>query len=115
MVKGQTTDFFRKASAREASPAPSPIEIDIDESENDLMDDLDQEANLLTAHDQVPLASIRRFATRSSRFADSYFNGLSGAEAAWVCKKYRGHGMLPRSFKADLEAALKANTIGFGV
>jgi hypothetical protein len=76
--------------------------------------DEDLESNLLSSLAQVPLTSIRRFATRSSRFTDSYYNGLSGAEAAWACKKYRGHRMLPSSFEEDLEVALKANPIRLG-
>ncbi|KAJ7573592.1 hypothetical protein C8J56DRAFT_804348, partial [Mycena floridula] len=42
------------------------------------------------------------FATRSSRFADGYFNGLTGTQAAWANKKYRGHRTLPPSWKDDL-------------
>ncbi|KAJ6520792.1 hypothetical protein DFH09DRAFT_939523 [Mycena vulgaris] len=43
-----------------------------------------------------------RFATRSSRFADAYFHGLNGADAAWAKKKYRGHRTLPPRYLEDL-------------
>ncbi|KAJ7711522.1 hypothetical protein B0H16DRAFT_1326499 [Mycena metata] len=46
---------------------------------------------------------MRRFAIRSSRFADAYFHGLNGADAAWANKKYRGHRTLPPSYLEDLE------------
>ncbi|KAF7334876.1 hypothetical protein MSAN_02357100 [Mycena sanguinolenta] len=58
--------------------------------------------NMLEALDAVPLASMRRFATRSSRFADAYFRGLDGVDAAWANKKYRGHSTLPLSYLDDL-------------
>jgi hypothetical protein len=58
--------------------------------------------NMLEALDAVPLVSMRRFATRSSRFADAYFRGLDGADAAWANKKYRGHRTLPPSYLEDL-------------
>lgn len=38
----------------------------------------DLERNMLAALEAVPLESMRRFATRSSRFADAYFCGLNG-------------------------------------
>jgi hypothetical protein len=51
----------------------------------------DMERNMLEALEAVPIASMRRFACRSMRFADAYFCGLDGADAAWANKKYRGH------------------------
>ncbi|KAJ7731643.1 hypothetical protein B0H16DRAFT_1329197 [Mycena metata] len=57
---------------------------------------------MLEAIDSVPLSSMRRFAIRSSRFADAYFHGLDGADAAWANKKYRGHRTLPPSYLEDL-------------
>ncbi|KAJ7898861.1 hypothetical protein B0H14DRAFT_2674482 [Mycena olivaceomarginata] len=62
----------------------------------------DLERNMLEALESVPLASMRRFAVRSSRFADAYFHGLDGADAAWANKKYRGHRALPPRFQEDL-------------
>ncbi|KAF7299489.1 hypothetical protein MIND_00899000 [Mycena indigotica] len=62
-------------------------------------------ANLLQAVASVPIESMRRFATRSSRFGDAYFCGLNGAEAAWANKKYRGHRTLPLSYTEDLREA----------
>ncbi|KAF7297005.1 hypothetical protein MIND_00932800 [Mycena indigotica] len=65
----------------------------------------DLRANLLDAVASVPIESMRRFATRSSRFGDAYFRGLNGAEAAWANKKYRGHRTLPPSYEEDLREA----------
>ncbi|KAJ6521384.1 hypothetical protein DFH09DRAFT_939097 [Mycena vulgaris] len=58
---------------------------------------------MLEALESVPLASMRRFAVRSSRFADAYFRGLDGVNAAWANKKYRGHRTLPPSYMDDLK------------
>ncbi|KAJ7573148.1 hypothetical protein C8J56DRAFT_723724, partial [Mycena floridula] len=55
----------------------------------------DLERNMVESLDAVPIISMRRFATRSNRFADGYFHGLNGAEAAWANKKFRGHRCLP--------------------
>ncbi|KAF8193235.1 hypothetical protein K438DRAFT_1589672 [Mycena galopus ATCC 62051] len=46
------------------------------------------EQNMLKALDSVPLASMCRFAVRSSRLANAYFHGLDGADAAWANKKF---------------------------
>ncbi|KAJ7353648.1 hypothetical protein DFH08DRAFT_692624, partial [Mycena albidolilacea] len=62
----------------------------------------DLERNMLEALESVPLASMCRFAIQSSRFADAYFHGLDGADAAWADKKYRGHRALPPQFQEDL-------------
>ncbi|EKM60108.1 uncharacterized protein PHACADRAFT_87954, partial [Phanerochaete carnosa HHB-10118-sp] len=35
------------------------------------------------------------FVTRANRFMDAYRRGLTGKQAAWACKKYRGHRVLP--------------------
>ncbi|THU88018.1 hypothetical protein K435DRAFT_680604 [Dendrothele bispora CBS 962.96] len=69
----------------------------------------DLEKNLIASLDAVPLVSMRRFATRSSRFGDSYFHGLNGAQAAWANKKYRGHRTIPPDFKAEMDAAFTKN------
>jgi hypothetical protein len=45
-----------------------------------------------------------RFAIRSRRFMDAYHKGLSGSQAAWAAKKYRGHRVLPSSILAELNA-----------
>ncbi|KAF9048075.1 hypothetical protein BDZ89DRAFT_941483 [Hymenopellis radicata] len=74
----------------------------------------DLQANLLAALEAVPIESMRRqysnfcrFATRSSRFADAYFKGLNGADAAWANKKYRGHRTIPPHFMDDLKQRKK--------
>ncbi|THU99848.1 hypothetical protein K435DRAFT_818474 [Dendrothele bispora CBS 962.96] len=69
----------------------------------------DLEKNLIASLDAVPLVSMRRFATRSSHFGDSYFHGLNGAQAAWANKKYRGHRTIPPEFKAEMDAAFAKN------
>jgi hypothetical protein len=42
----------------------------------------DLERNMLAALEVVPLESMHHFATHSSRFADTYFDGLNSADAA---------------------------------
>ncbi|KAF8139500.1 hypothetical protein K438DRAFT_1637468 [Mycena galopus ATCC 62051] len=60
---------------------------------------------MLAALDQVPLDSICQFVLHTHRFADVYCNGLDGPQAAWAARKYKGHCMLPPSFKRDMLAA----------
>ncbi|OAX33831.1 hypothetical protein K503DRAFT_836237 [Rhizopogon vinicolor AM-OR11-026] len=67
--------------------------------------DSDLEQNVEKALDAVPLASMRRFAIRSSRFMDAYHKCLNGSQAAWAAKKYRGHRVLPSSILAELDEA----------
>jgi hypothetical protein len=43
-----------------------------------------------------------RFSTRAIRFMDAYRKGLTGKQAAWASKKYRGHRVLPESLLHDL-------------
>ncbi|KAF9219380.1 hypothetical protein BS17DRAFT_798160 [Gyrodon lividus] len=50
-------------------------------------------------------AKFTRFATRSRRFMDAYSKGLTGRQAAWASKKYRGHSVLPDSLMEDLDNA----------
>ncbi|KAF7291457.1 hypothetical protein MKEN_01489100 [Mycena kentingensis (nom. inval.)] len=64
------------------------------------------EKNTIASLDAVPLESIRKFARRTSRFGDAYRKGLTGAQAAWACRKYKGHRALPRDY---LEAIKEAN------
>ena len=53
----------------------------------------------------VPLESMRRFANRSYRFMDAYSRGLTGKQAAWAAKRYRGHRVLPDNILDELEQA----------
>src|SRR5262249_3253792 len=53
------------------------------------------ERNTLVALNAVPLSSIRHFVLRAQRYGDVYRRGLTGAEAAWAARKYRGHRLLP--------------------
>ncbi|KAI0075710.1 hypothetical protein K474DRAFT_1676184 [Panus rudis PR-1116 ss-1] len=55
--------------------------------------------NVTLALDMVSLKQIRRFTDRSLRFMDAYRRGLTGRQATWACKKYRGH---PRSTQVGL-------------
>ncbi|KAH9836462.1 uncharacterized protein C8Q71DRAFT_708123, partial [Rhodofomes roseus] len=63
------------------------------------------ERNTHSALDAVPLDSIRRFFVRSQRFMDAYRRGLSGKQAAWASKRYRGHRVLLQSILDELEEA----------
>ncbi|KAJ7022116.1 hypothetical protein C8F04DRAFT_950921 [Mycena alexandri] len=38
-------------------------------------------------------------------FADTYWHGLDGAQAAWAARKYREHRGLPPEFLKDIEVA----------
>jgi hypothetical protein len=42
---------------------------------------------------------------RSLRFMDAYRRGLTGRQAAWAAKKYRGHHVLPDSILEEFEIA----------
>ena len=42
-----------------------------------------------------PLITYYSYSIRSGRFMHSYRAGLDGPQAAWACKKYRGHRTLP--------------------
>jgi len=46
-----------------------------------------------------------RFSMRCRRFMEAYHKGLSGQQAAWATKKYRGHRMFPETLFRDLEKA----------
>ncbi|TFK16561.1 hypothetical protein FA15DRAFT_742089, partial [Coprinopsis marcescibilis] len=67
--------------------------------------DEDLERNMLSALDSVTQAEIRRYSRRCRRFLDAYHVGLSGKQAAWASKKYRGHRVLPKTLMGDLEDA----------
>jgi hypothetical protein len=63
------------------------------------------EANTVRALESIPLSMMRKFATRSTRFADAYCRGLNGRQAAWASRKYRGHRVLPNNIMDELEKA----------
>ncbi|EPQ61326.1 hypothetical protein GLOTRDRAFT_102921 [Gloeophyllum trabeum ATCC 11539] len=65
--------------------------------------DADLERNVIAALNAVPLDTMRRFATRASRFMDAYRRGLTGKQASWATRKYRGHRILPNSILDELE------------
>ena len=46
-----------------------------------------------------------RYANRSARFISGYDQGLSGAEMAWVNKRYHGHRTLPPIMLAQVQQA----------
>ena len=51
------------------------------------------------------LIILNRFATRACRFMDAYQKGLTGKQAAWAAKKYRGHRVLPAGILDALDKA----------
>ena len=51
--------------------------------------------NMRECLDSVPVECIRRYAIRLGRFMDGYRAGLDGPQAAWACRKYPSHRMLP--------------------
>ncbi|CUA72043.1 Son of sevenless homolog 2 [Rhizoctonia solani] len=58
----------------------------------------DVEKYMLKALDSIPIASIRRFVTRSRRFIDAYARGLDGPNAAaseWARRRFKGHRTTP--------------------
>ncbi|KAG2074724.1 hypothetical protein BDR04DRAFT_1007732 [Suillus decipiens] len=55
--------------------------------------------------------SYARFSARSLRFMDAYRKGLSGKQAVWASKKYRGHRTLPESIMRDLADVGLVNNI----
>ncbi|CAK5270275.1 unnamed protein product [Mycena citricolor] len=67
--------------------------------------------NVNEALESVPLESMQRFVTCSSRFADAYFHGLNRAEAAWTNKRYRGHRTLPADYLRDVENEFRAKQL----
>jgi len=46
---------------------------------------------------------MRKFATHSQWFMDAYKHGLSGRQAVWAAKKYRGHQVLLLNILEELE------------
>ncbi|KAG1717925.1 hypothetical protein EDB19DRAFT_1064930 [Suillus lakei] len=61
--------------------------------------------NLVDALESVTVEQMQKYAHRSHRFMDTYKKGLTGKQAAWASKKYRGHRVLPYSILAELEKA----------
>ncbi|KIJ27289.1 hypothetical protein M422DRAFT_191208, partial [Sphaerobolus stellatus SS14] len=45
------------------------------------------------------------FADQSAQFIDAYRHGLTGAQAVWANKKYKGHRVLPNTIMEELEKA----------
>ena len=88
-------------------------------------EDLELEANMVAALDAVTVDEMRRreffifyyyfihefkliftrFSRRSQRFTDAYNRGLTGSEATWANKTYRGHRTLPTTLMVDMEKA----------
>lgn len=63
----------------------------------------DLRRNMLAALDSVKLESIRRFAARSRRFVHFYRDGLTGMQAAWAQKSYRGHRVIAEAIMQTLD------------
>ena len=49
------------------------------------------------------MSYTHRYARRSQRFLDAYRKRLSGKQAAWAAKKYRGHRVLPDSIHSEFK------------
>ncbi|KAJ8589880.1 hypothetical protein M405DRAFT_737872, partial [Rhizopogon salebrosus TDB-379] len=65
----------------------------------------DLEKNLVGTLASVTVEQMRKYACHSRRFMNAYQKGLTGKQAAWATKKYRGHRVLPDSILAELEEA----------
>jgi hypothetical protein len=63
----------------------------------------DLEKNLLASLGMVSLVSMRKYVCRAQRFMHAYQEGLDGKDAAWACKKYRGHRVIPSFLLANLD------------
>ena len=50
----------------------------------------------------VSLVSMQKYACHAQWFMHAYHKGLDGKDAAWACKKYRGHWVIPSSLLAGL-------------
>ncbi|KAH8797296.1 hypothetical protein DL96DRAFT_1565702 [Flagelloscypha sp. PMI_526] len=69
------------------------------------------EKNVKSALEDVPLITMRRFATRSLRIMDAYEKGLNGFQAAWAAKKFKGHRAVSENVMSQFleeEASQKA-------
>ncbi|KAJ7578241.1 hypothetical protein C8J56DRAFT_797712, partial [Mycena floridula] len=47
-----------------------------------------------------------RYANRSFCFISAYHHGLTGTEATWAAKKYRGHQCLPPGIVAEVKKSI---------
>lgn len=65
--------------------------------------EIEMEAEVLRALDDIPLEQHRKYARRCVRFMDAYQKGLTAKQAAWADKKYHGHRMLPDALFRDIE------------
>jgi len=79
------------------------------------------EQRVLECLDDIPILQIRRFVTllnsakqahiesryanRSARYIDAYSKGLTGADAIWANRKYRGHRTLPANILSEIKKA----------
>jgi hypothetical protein len=82
----------------------------------------EMEARVLECLDSIPLSQIRRYviaillnlvsnvfyryANRAVRFMDGYQKGLTGAEAVWAMRKYRGHRVLPPDIMDEVKKSV---------
>jgi hypothetical protein len=57
-----------------------------------------------------------RFFNHALRFMDAYCHGLTGVQAAWASRRYRGHRKLPDSIMQELDkVGLRADSLETGV
>jgi hypothetical protein len=61
------------------------------------------EKNLLASLGMVSLVSMRKYVCHAQWFMHAYQEGLDGKDAAWACKKYRGHKVIPSFLLANLD------------
>ncbi|KIJ50563.1 hypothetical protein M422DRAFT_155317, partial [Sphaerobolus stellatus SS14] len=71
----------------------------------------EMEKNVIACLDKVDIEKnseviiIFLFANWSAQFMDAYRCGLTGAQAVWANKKYRGHRVLPDTIMEELDIA----------
>ncbi|KAG2342774.1 hypothetical protein BDR05DRAFT_885766 [Suillus weaverae] len=61
--------------------------------------------NVVDALESVAVEQMQKYVRHSHRFMDTYKKGLTGKQAAWASKKYRGHRVLPYTILAEPEKA----------
>jgi len=49
------------------------------------------------------LVSMQKYACHAQQLVHAYHKGINGKDAAWACKKYRGHRVIPSFILASLD------------
>jgi hypothetical protein len=66
----------------------------------------DLKKNLLSSLEMVSLVSMRKYACRAQQFMHAYHREklkIKDHDAAWACKKYRRHQVIPSFLLASLD------------